>query len=96
MPMITSRITSRIPVALLLGLVTVAGGAAEQHDVHVGANITHNSPREDSPGRWRGQICLVGSRNCLDMDRHPPRLCLLAADRCEARPGRIERLGVIY
>jgi hypothetical protein len=92
MPTITSRARVSIPVALLLGLITVVSGAAEQHDPpHF--NITHNSPWEGPRGESKGELCLVGSRNCLSMNRrHPPRLCLAAPQRCEGDVGRLERL----
>ena len=92
MPMFTSRFAVKIPLALLLGLVTVGSGAAEQHDGLAAANTTHNSRREDSPERWRGQLCLVSSRNCLNLERRPPRLCLLTPQQCEGEAGRLERI----
>jgi hypothetical protein len=92
MPLFTSRAGAKIPASLLLGLVTVVSGAAEQHDTRVATDTTHNSGPEDSPGRWRGQLCLVGSRNCLSLDRRPLRLCLLSPQRCDIGEGRIERL----
>lgn len=92
MPMFTSRVSVKIPVALLLGLVTVVAAAAEQHYGYAAANSTHNSRREDSPGRWRGQLCLIGSRNCLNLHRQPPHLCLLTPQRCDGEVGRLERL----
>jgi hypothetical protein len=92
MPMFTSRAGMKMSAVLLLGLVTVVGGAAEQHDARVSTDTTHNSRREDSLGRWRGQLCLVGSMNCLSLDRHPPRLCLLSPQKCDIGKARIERL----
>lgn len=95
MQMLTSRAGAKMPAVLLLGLATMVSGAAEQHDTRVATDTTHNSRREDSLGRWRGQLCLVGSRNCLSLDRHPPQLCLLSLQRCDIGEGRIERLEFV-
>ena len=96
MPIITSRATVKIPAVLLLGLATVANGAAEQQAAHSASNITHNSQREGTYGRPKGQLCLVGSRNCLNVDRHPPRPCLLAPHQCDGDVGRLERLELTH
>ena len=92
MPMITSRSAAKILAILLPGLAAVVSGAAEQQDVRSAPNITHNSQSEGSHGGSKGQLCLVSSRNCLNADRHPPRLCLLAPGRCDGDAGRLERL----
>ena len=91
MPTITSRAAVKIPAALLLGLLTVVSGAAEQHSVQA-TNSTYNRRSEGDGGQSKGQLCLVGSRNCLSMGRHPARPCLLAPDQCDGSPGRLEPL----
>ena len=95
MPMITSRAAVKIPAALLLGLATFVTAAAEQHDVPA-ANITHNSSSEGSHAQPKWQLCLVGSRNCLNMGHHPARPCLLAPNQCDGDAGRLERLELTH
>jgi hypothetical protein len=95
MPMITSRSAAKILAILLPGLASVVSGAAEQQDAHATTNFTHNSQSEGSQGHPKGQLCLVGSRNCLNVDGHPPRLCLLAPHQCDGDAGRLERLELV-
>jgi hypothetical protein len=96
MPMMTSRVTAKISVALLLGLASFASAAPEQHDFPAVANITHNSQGEGHRAQSKWQLCLVGSRNCLSLDRHQARPCLLAPNQCEGDAGKLERLELTH
>ena len=95
MPAITSRATVIIPLALLLGLATVISGAAEQHDARSAAN-TRNSQLEEPRTQPKWQLCLVGSRNCVDVAGHPAQICLLAPHQCDGDAGRLERLELAH
>ena len=44
--------------------------------------------------KWR--LCLVGSRNCQNVDGHPARPCLLSAQQCDGEAGKLERLGLAH
>lgn len=95
MPMITPRATLKIPAALLLGLTAFGSAAAEQQDIPT-ANITHNSRSEGPRAQPKWQLCLVGSRNCQNVDPRPARPCLLAPNQCDGDAGKLERLELAH
>jgi hypothetical protein len=66
----------------LLAAGTIVAGAAERFAVRSVSNITRKPRFEMRVPPFRGQVCQIDSRNCTEMNQHPPRPCLLSPQLC--------------
>ena len=75
----------RATVNTLIGMLavgTIVAGAAERFAVRSVDNITRKSRFEMRVPPFQGQVCQIGSKNCTEMNRRPPRPCLLSPQLC--------------
>ena len=78
----------RATVNALIGLLTVGtivAGAAEAFAARSAPDITRKPPFEMRVPPFQGQVCQIGSKNCTEMSRDPPRPCLLSPQLCAVR-----------
>ena len=79
---------SRATVNTLIGLLavgTIVAGAAERFAVRSAPDITRKPRFEMRVPPFQGQVCQIGSKNCTEESRHPPRPCLLSPQLCALR-----------
>jgi hypothetical protein len=82
----------RATVNTLIGLLavgTIVAGAAERLAVPSAADITRKLPIEMWVPPFQGQVCLIDSMNCTEMNRYPPRVCLVAPQSCGMRDVKV-------
>ena len=78
----------RATVNALIGMLavgTIVAGAVEGVAVRSVANITRKPRFEMRVPPFQGQVCQIDSKNCTEMNRHPPQPCLLSPQLCAAR-----------
>jgi hypothetical protein len=78
----------RATVTTLIGLLatgTIVAGAAVPITVRSAADITSKLRLERRAPLFQGQVCQIGSKNCTEMSRDPPRPCLLSPQLCAMR-----------
>ena len=78
----------RATVKILIGMLavgTIVAGAAERLALRSGPDITRKSRLEMRVPPIQGQVCQIDSKNCTEMSRHAPGLCLLSSQACADR-----------
>ena len=78
----------RATVNTLIGLLaagTIVAGAAEPFTVRSAADITRKPRVEMRVPPFQGQVCQIDSKICTEMNRDPPRPCLVSPQLCAVR-----------